>query len=54
MDIIGVFNLEISGTKIVALYLPQYYETSYNDERWGTGHTELVACKAEKQLFSGF
>ena len=53
MDIIGVFNLEISGTKIVALYLPQYYETSYNDEWWGKGYTEWVACKAAKPLFRG-
>ena len=45
--------MEISGTKIVALYLPQYYETSYNDEWWGKGYTEWVACKAAKPLFRG-
>ena len=48
-----MFNLEISGTKIVALYLPQYYETSYNDEWWGKGYTEWTACKAAKPLFRG-
>ena len=45
--------MEISGTKIVALYLPQYYETSYNDEWWGKGYTEWTACKAAKPLFRG-
>ena len=39
--------------KIFALYLPQFYETSYNNEWWGKGYTEWVACKQAKPLFSG-
>lgn len=40
-------------TKILALYLPQYYETDYNSEWWGEGYTEWVACKQAKPLFKG-
>lgn len=40
-----------AGPKIVALYLPQYYETEYNNEWWGKGYTEWVACKQAKPLF---
>lgn len=39
--------------KIVALYLPQYYETDYNNEWWGKGYTEWVACKQARPLFVG-
>lgn len=39
--------------KIVALYLPQFYETEYNNEWWGKGYTEWVACKKSKPLFEG-
>ena len=38
---------------IFALYLPQYYQTSYNDEWWGEGYTEWTACKKAKSLFLG-
>ena len=37
-------------TKIYALYLPQYYETDYNNEWWGKGYTEWTACKQAKPL----
>lgn len=40
-------------TKIVALYLPQYYETEYNNEWWGKGYTEWTACKKAKSLYKG-
>lgn len=40
-------------TKFLALYLPQYYETDYNNEWWGKGYTEWVACKQAKALFKG-
>lgn len=40
-------------TKIYALYLPQYYETNYNNEWWGKGYTEWTACKQAKPLFKG-
>lgn len=38
---------------ITALYLPQYYETDYNNKWWGKGYTEWVACKQAKPLFPG-
>jgi len=40
-------------TKIVALYLPQFYETEYNSRWWGEGYTDWVACKNAKPLFEG-
>ena len=39
--------------EIVALYLPQYYETDYNSEWWGKGYTEWTACKQARPLFKG-
>lgn len=42
-----------TNPKIVALYLPQYYETEYNNKWWGKGYTEWVACKKAKPLFKG-
>lgn len=41
----------MNNTKILALYLPQYYETDYNNDWWGKGYTEWVACKKAKPLF---
>ncbi len=38
---------------VVALYLPQYYETEYNNEWWEKGYTEWVALKRAKPLFAG-
>jgi len=38
---------------VVALYLPQYYETEYNNEWWEKGYTEWVACKRAKPLYKG-
>lgn len=38
---------------IFALYLPQFYQTSYNDEWWGEGYTEWTACKKARQLYVG-
>ena len=37
--------------KVLALYLPQFYETDYNNKWWGQGYTEWVACKKAKPLF---
>ena len=39
--------------EILALYLPQYYETDYNSEWWGKGYTEWTACKQARPLFKG-
>lgn len=38
---------------VVALYLPQYYETEYNNEWWGKGYTEWTACKKARPLYKG-
>lgn len=38
---------------VYALYLPQFHRTSYNDEWWGDGYTEWVACRGAKPLFPG-
>lgn len=38
---------------ITAIYLPQYYETEYNNEWWGKGYTEWTACRQAKPLFNG-
>lgn len=43
----------MSKTKIMALYLPQYYWTDYNSDWWGEGYTEWTACKQAKPLFTG-
>lgn len=39
--------------EIIAIYLPQYYRTKYNDMWWGEGYTEWTACKNAKPLFYG-
>ena len=38
---------------IVALYLPQFYETEYNNKWWGKGYTEWTALKKASPLFDG-
>lgn len=38
---------------VVALYLPQYYETEYNNQWWEKGYTEWTALKRSKPLFTG-
>lgn len=38
---------------VVALYLPQYYETEYNNKWWEKGYTEWTALKRAKPLFPG-
>lgn len=43
----------MNDTKVLALYLPQYYETKYNNDWWGNGYTEWTACKQAKPLFRG-
>ncbi|MGN9135089.1 glycosyltransferase WbsX family protein [Clostridium sp. HCP1S3_B4] len=40
-------------TKIIAYYLPQFYETEYNNEWWGRGFTEWVHVKEAKPLYNG-
>lgn len=43
----------MNKTKVLALYLPQYYDTNYNNDWWGNNYTEWVACKQAKPLFKG-
>lgn len=38
-------------TKVLALYLPQFYKTEYNDKWWGENYTEWTACKRAKPLY---
>ena len=38
---------------VVALYLPQFYETDYNNKWWEKGYTEWFACKRAKPLYEG-
>lgn len=41
------------NTKILAIYLPQYHQTEFNDKWWGEGYTEWTACKKANPLFKG-
>ena len=38
---------------VVALYLPQYYETEYNNQWWENGYTEWTALRRAKPLYPG-
>lgn len=29
----------MNKTKVLALYLPQYYDTNYNNDWWGNNYT---------------
>lgn len=40
-------------TKIIAMYLPQYYETKENNLWWGEGYTDWKAVKNANSLFPG-
>jgi hypothetical protein len=39
------------GTKILAMYLPQYHEIPENNAFWGEGYTDWVAVKNGKKYF---
>lgn len=41
------------GTKIIAMYLPQYHSIPENDMWWGEGYTDWVAVKNAKPLYRG-
>lgn len=43
----------MKGVKTIAIYLPQYYETEYNNEWWGKGFTDWVAVKKAVPCFEG-
>jgi len=42
-----------SDIKPIAFYLPQFYETPYNDEWWGAGFTEWTSARRGEKLFPG-
>ncbi len=44
---------EFSGIKPIAFYLPQFYETEYNNEWWGQGFTEWTSARRGERLFPG-
>ncbi len=56
-NIITYQEMETEGTamsvKILSIYLPQYYQTEYNDKWWGEGYTEWKACRGAAPLFTG-
>ena len=41
------------GTKIIAMYLPQYHEIPENNEFWGEGFTDWVGVKNARPLYEG-
>ena len=41
------------STKILAMYLPQYYEFEQNNRWWGKGFTEWTNVRGSKPLFKG-
>lgn len=42
-----------NGMKIIAMYLPQYYQTPINDQRFCPGYTEWYAVRQAIPYFEG-
>lgn len=43
----------MNKTEIIAMYLPQFYETSENNKWWGNGFTDWVCARSAEPLFEG-
>lgn len=41
------------NSKVLAMYLPQFYRTKENDEWWGEGFTDWTTVRGAKPLFDG-
>ena len=45
--------MDISKIKLIAYYLPQYYEIDFNNKYWGKGYTEWTVTAKAKPLYKG-
>ena len=44
---------DFSQIKPIAFYLPQFYQTEYNDKWWGEGFTEWTSTRRGEKFFPG-
>ena len=45
--------MDVNEIKLIAYYLPQYYEIEFNNKYWGKGYTEWTVAEKAKPLFKG-
>lgn len=45
--------MDFNEIKLIAYYLPQYYEIEFNNKYWGKGYTEWTVAEKAKPLFKG-
>lgn len=46
-------NMNTNKPKLIAYYLPQFYEIEFNNNYWGKGYTEWTTTTKAKPLFKG-